>query len=184
MLTILNFIKGFVFGLEYVIVKIERVIVLCCGGGSGGLCGGLLMGFCSFWFYCTMSSDCRLKMNCLVFGPPEVRRLGCFCDLSVLGARTGLYLSLNLGGGCGNMRFSYLLSICLTILRCLGTGFLILSLVLGAGTGLYPSQNCGGGGNMRYSYSLTICLTLSLGLGTGFLIVSLALEAVGSRWRN
>ena len=75
------------------------------------------------------------------------------------------------------MRSSYSLTICLTILRCLGTGFLIVSLVLGAGTGLHPSLNCGGGGNMRSLYSLIICLTLLLGLGTSFLIVSLAAGA-------
>ena len=75
------------------------------------------------------------------------------------------------------MRSSYSLTICLTILRCLGTGFLIVSLVLGAGTGLYPSLNCWDGGNMRSSYSLTICLTLLLGLDTSFFIVSLVLGA-------
>ena len=51
------------------------------------------MGFCAFWFSCTMSSDCRLEMKCAVFGPPGGRRLGRFCDLSVL----GLYPSLNCG---------------------------------------------------------------------------------------
>ena len=122
----------------------------------------------AFWFSCTMNSDCHLEIKCPVLGPPGGRRLGCFCDLSVFGAGTGLYPSLNCEGG-GNMRSSYSLTICLTILHCLG----IVSLVLGAGTGLYPSLNCGGGGNMRSSYLLTICLILLLDLGTGFLIVSL-----------
>ena len=44
------------------------------GGVGGGVdlwgFGGLLMGFCAFWFSCTMSSDCRLEMKCPVFGPP------------------------------------------------------------------------------------------------------------------
>ena len=110
------------------------------GGGGGDLrgFGGLLMDFCAFWFSCTMSSDCHHEMKCPVFGPPGGRRLGCFCDLSVLGAGTGLYPSLNCGGG-SNMRSSYSLTICLTILRCLCTGFLIVLLVPGAGTGLWPS---------------------------------------------
>ena len=134
MLTILNFPMDSFSVWNMSSSKLKGYFV-CRGGGGGGLCGGLLIGFCAFWFSCTMSCDCRLEMKCPGFGPPGGRRLGCFCDLSVLGAGTGLYPSLNCGGD-GNMRSSYSLTICLTLLLGLGTGFLIVSLALGAGIGL------------------------------------------------
>ena len=66
----------------------------------------------------------------------------CCCIGGGSGPRIRLYSSLNCGGS-GNMRSSYSLTICLTLLRGLGTGVLIL--VRGAGIGLYVSLNCSGG---------------------------------------
>ena len=67
----------------------------------------------------------------------------------VLGFGIGLYSSRNCSGG-GMIMSSYSLTICtcLTLLRGLGTGFLIL--VPGTGIGLYPSRNCSGGWMVRF----------------------------------
>ena len=84
-------------------------------------------------------SSCSLFGGDGLIGFGSLRAFCIWSGLSVLDFGIGLYPSLNCGGG-GNMRSLYSLTICLTLLRGLGKGLLIL--VRGAGIGLYASLNC------------------------------------------
>ena len=82
-LTILNFPRDSFSFWNMSSSKLKGYFV-CCGGGGGGPCGGLLIGFCAFWFSCTMSSDCRLETN-RPFTSLNLGRAGCFGGFGLSG---------------------------------------------------------------------------------------------------